>query len=103
MSKTDIVVEVIFNMRESDKTIIRTNAELDKVVEILEEWLTAQMGRGRDSRESVRRSEYRISIKLDLSDNTFYTSSDTGNSGLTCDIIMNVLQNLSKLQISPLG
>jgi hypothetical protein len=103
MLRADVVVEIIFNMEESDKTTIKTNAKPEAVSEILGAWLVAQTGKGWDSRESIRRGEYKISIKLDLSNDTFYTSSDTGNSSLTCGIVANVLQNLAKFQISPLG
>lgn len=102
MSKADIVVNIVYNINDHSKTVIKTNAKADKVQEILEEWLTSQIGQGRDSREPVRRGEYKITIKLDLSDDTFFTSSDTGNMSLTAGIVKNVAKYLNIIRISPL-
>ena len=107
MPKADIVVEITYNVNEPEKTVIRTNAKPDKVSEIFETWLVAQIGKGKDSREPVRKNEYKITIKLDLSDDTFYVSSDTGNNDLTVGIFVNLIGIIQvghsdKIQISTL-
>ena len=103
MPRVDIVVEIIYNIKEPEKTVIKTNAKPEAVSEVLEAWLTAQMGEGRDSREPISRGLYKVSIKLDLRDDTFFTTSDTGNSGLTAGIVMNATRHLDKIQISALS
>ena len=94
MSKADIIMEINFNIKEPSKTVIKTNARREAVSEILEAWIFSQIGQGKDSRESNKKNEYTIVIKLDLSDDTFSTDSDTGNKGLTCGIVIHVFNSL---------
>ncbi len=94
MPKADITVEIIYNVSEPEKTVIKTNAKKEALAEILERWISAQMFRGGDDSLPNRKSEYRVVIHLDLSDDTFYTESDTGNRGLTCGIVVNVFNDL---------
>ncbi len=98
--KTDIVVEIIYNMKDSGQTVIRTNAKQEAVPEILEAWVMGQVGQGVDHRNPKKKDEYKISINLDLSDDTFRTSSDTGNHGLTAGLVLDVVKNLDKVRIS---
>lgn len=64
MPRADIIVQVIFNLKEPDKTLIKTNAKKEAVEGILEAWLTDQIGKGKDDRESIKKDEYRIMIGL---------------------------------------
>lgn len=98
--KADVVVEITFNLNNPERTIIRTNAKNEAVKEILEAWLFGQIGQGGDKREPNKKDEYKIVIRLDLSDDTFYTTSDTGNKGLTCGLVMNVFSKLSQATIT---
>lgn len=106
MSKTavaDVVVEITFNVNQPEKTTIRTNAKKDAVAEVLEAWLSSQMGQGEDKGEPDRKDEYRIVIKLDLSQDIFHTTSDTGNKGLTCGIVIDVSNKLDQITITDLA
>lgn len=103
MPRADIVIQVIFNLKEPDKTVIKTNAKEEAVEEILEAWLAGQVGRGKDEREPVKKEEYRVVIGLDLEDDTFSTSSDTGNKNLTCGIIASAFSRLGDLKITGLS
>ncbi len=101
--RADIVVEIHYDLKKPEQTIIKTNARKEALEEILEAWLLDQVGRGQDGRQPARRDVYLVRIGLDLSDDTFFTESDTGNSALTCGLIMDVLARLEKLSVLPLG
>jgi hypothetical protein len=51
--------------------------------------------RGKDNKPVIKRDEYKIRIEIDLSEDIFYTKSDTGNKGLTAGIIMTSLGKYS--------
>ena len=99
----DVVLKINFNLNEPDKTVIKTNARKEAISEILEAWLSCQVGQGKDSREPNRKDEYEIVIKLDLSDDTFFTNSDTGNKSLTCGLVMNVFNRLDQITVTTLS
>ncbi len=100
--RADIVVEIRYDLKKPEQTIIKTNARKEALEEIFEAWLQDQIGRGKDSRQPACRDEYLVRIGLDLSDDTFATESDTGNSALTCGLVMDVLARLEKLSVLPL-
>ncbi len=99
MLKVDIVVVINFNMNESKKISIKTNAKKEAVEGILENWIYSQLGAGKDTSKTKEREEYEIVIKLDLDGDVFHTSSDTGNKSLTCGLVMHVFSNLKKISI----
>jgi hypothetical protein len=97
-----IVLDITFNLAKPAESTIRTNAKPEVVEELIANWLRDQMGRGKDNAQPVLKSEYKIKIGLDLSDDTFYTESDTGNKSLTCGLVMCLLKHLDKVAILPL-
>lgn len=99
MPKADVVLEITFDINDSGKTVIKTNAKKEAVEEILEAWLSYQMGKGEDKSKPNIQDTYKIKIQLDLSDDTFFTSSDTGNKSLTCGIIMDVFNRLNQIEV----
>lgn len=101
--RADITLEITFNINDLDKTAIITNAKKEAVSEILEAWLSCQVGQGKDENEPTIKDEYKIKIQLDLSTDTFYTSSDTENKSLTCGLILDMLGRLDKIKISNLS
>lgn len=103
MAKADITLEITFNPDKTDKTIIKTNANKEGLREVLEAWLSCEAGQGEDDSEPNEKSEYKITIQIDLDSDTFYTDSDTGNKGLTCGIVMEVLNKLDKITITDLS
>lgn len=102
MHKADITLVIIYDMKERDKCVIKTNAKREAVGDILEAWLQGQIGKGEDSRQVKKLDIYHITIDLDLSDDTFYTSSDTGNKGLTCGLVMDVFDMLADIRFEVL-
>lgn len=103
MPRADIIIEIVYNLKEPDKTEIKTNAKKEALEEILGAWLTDQVGKGRDDRKPVKKEEYRVVIGLNLNDDSFLTNSDTGNKGLTCGIVMSVFNRLDGIKVSNLS
>lgn len=101
MGKFDLVVEISYNMDKSEDSIVKTNIKKEQLKDLLGEYLRAQMGKGEDKRKANEKDEYKITIQLDLRDDTFYTSSDTGNACLTCGIVVHVYEILDKLKVLP--
>lgn len=95
----DLILQITFNLEDRNKSIIVTNARKEVIEEVLEDWLSSQAGLGKDNSEANEKSEYKIEIQVDLSSDTFYTNSDTGNKGLTCGIIMDLLDRLNDISI----
>ncbi len=98
-----IILKIIFDINNLDKTIIKTNAKKEAIKEILEAWLRYQIGKRKDKRKANKRDVYKITIQLDLSDDNFNTISDVGNDGLTSGIVMDVFSKLKKIKIGKLS
>ena len=94
-----IKVEIIHNIKNPDKSLIKTNIRKGMVSGILGEWINSQIGCGEDKRETKEKGAYQIDIELDLSDDTFYTTSNTGNTGLTAGIILKTFGRLNEIKI----
>ncbi|MFC1721117.1 hypothetical protein ACFLY0_00350 [Patescibacteria group bacterium] len=103
MDKADISIEIIFDINHPEKTLIKTNAKKEALEEILEAWLYCQTGQGADESEPDERDVYNIQIQLDLSDDSFATSSDTGNKGLTVGLVIDVFRRLSEVEVRALS
>ena len=101
--KADIIVELTYDIKNPENRVIRTNAKKRAISEILEGWLSCQLGKGKDNRDPEQKPVYKIVIKLDLSDDTYYTTSDTGNKGLTLGVVMNVFVNLDEIRVEELS
>ena len=102
MANVDVLIKIFYDLKEPLKTRIQTNIKLEELGGLLEAYLSIQIGKGKDDRGATKKENYEIVIGLDMSDDTFYTKSDTGNKGLTCGIIMEVFKNLDKLNIEKL-
>ena len=102
MPSAHIVLKIAFDERHPEKTTIKTNARKEAIEEILEAWLSCQIG-GKDKSKPKKKSVYQIEIQLDLSDDSFVTHSDTGNKGLTCGIIIDVFKRLKQLKVLALS
>jgi hypothetical protein len=102
MPENYLIIKIHFDLLKLKKTTIKTNAKKNRLEKMLETWLFGQSGQGKDSKTPNRESAYEIEIKLDFSDDTFYTESDTGNKNLTCGIVASVLGSLDKIVVSGL-
>lgn len=103
MSRYHIAIIIDYDLKNPERTAIRTNAKKETLEEILETFLHAQVGAGEDDRRANEKDEYKIAIYLDLTDDTFKTESDTGNDGLTCGIVADVLQRIKNVRVTPLS
>lgn len=95
---SDINLKITFPVADPDNYTIDTNAKEDKILEILSEYLRAQMNLGKDLAEPVQRDVYVVEIELDLSNDSFRTRSNTGNRGLDTGIILAVHGIINKKQ-----
>ena len=96
MVKVDVFLTIGYNLPKDHYSLKETNLRMEKEVfdEVLEVYFYGQMGRGKDEREPNKKEEYTVKIGIDLSDDSVYTESDTGNSSMTCGIVMGFSKNL---------
>lgn len=94
-----IRVEIIHNVKDPDKSLIKTNVRKGMVSGILGEWIHSQIGCGEDKREVKEKDIYRIIIELDLRNDAFRTASDTGNANSTAGSILNIFKRLDKIEV----
>jgi hypothetical protein len=76
---------------KNDRFETNTNVTSEKLEEFVSEFLRSQMGLGKDTREMKTQEIYEIEIKLDLSDDTFYVSSNVNNGSLVTGIMAHYL------------
>ena len=101
----DILVIIRYDLLKSASTCIYTNARTDNnaLEDILSTWVQGQLGRGEDPSPAVERDVYTIKLGLVIEDDSFCTEADTGNKGLTCGIVVDVLQNLKSTPVKNLS
>ena len=99
MPRADITIEIVYDIDKLENSTIKTNAKKDAVLDILEQFALSQVGTGSDAGEANNKDEYKITIHLDMSDDTFYVTSDTGNKGLTCGIVMHIISQINSIEI----
>jgi hypothetical protein len=83
----DLWLDITYNIDDNTFSA-KTNIQEDKINDIVETFLYTQIGKGKDNREPIDRPVYHITIKLDLSFDTFSVSDDCGNCGLRDGILM---------------
>lgn len=95
--KVGVWLVIRYAEKNPKKTTLATNMHRAGVKEVLDAWLRDQMGRGKDSRKVAERDIYTIRIGVDMTCDTFFTESDTGNDGLTCGIVMHIFKRIDEL------
>lgn len=83
--------QIKYNLKEDNFHIVSQIKE-EKIKEVIGEVLRAQMGAGSDTRKPVEKNLYTITVDLELEEDTFKISSDTGNKSLTAGILMQLLK-----------
>lgn len=98
--KPDIVMEIHFPMDTPSELRVRTNAkDRETVIDLISTYIQdCCIGRGVDESNANEHDEYRIVIGLELSDDSWGITSNTGNKGLTTGILMDVIKRLDKGQ-----
>jgi hypothetical protein len=91
----DLFLQITYDIK-NDKFSHVTNIKEDMLDDIVGEFLRSEMGLGKDTAPANEQDIYKIRINCDLSDDTFYVKSDTGNKGLTTGIVMHFLNSRKK-------
>ena len=89
----NLYINLECKLSDGSYTITSTNIKPREIDNILTEYIRTQRGKGRDKSKPIKRAVYHIGIEIDLSDDTFYTKSDTGNKSLTTGIIVYSIKN----------
>lgn len=89
-----VTLKITAPMAVGAKPRIRSDAKPEFWGEILENFLLAQVGKGRDGTPPVVRDEYEITIQLDMADDSFYQEHNCGNLGLRDGILLDVLRKI---------
>ncbi len=97
-----LVIDIDYDLEHAENTVIKTNIKSESLKDVLDDYLRAQMGLGADLTPPAQLHKYRITIELDLRDDSFTTTSNTKNAGLTAGIVAQVSRTLSQLKIEPL-
>lgn len=95
MSQPIIYIKLTFPINEPEKFKIETNAKPELVGDLIGDFVHAQVGEGADERPANQHDVYHIDISVDLTDDTWRSSHDTGNLGLRDGILMDVLQRIN--------
>jgi len=100
MKKPDVVITIMFAEKNAVPMELTTNATRRYLPELLECWLTLQQGKGPDDRPCNKKDAYTVRIEVDLTEDIFETTSDTGNKGLTAGIVQHAFQNLDSIIVN---
>jgi len=84
---TSVFLELTHDIK-NDKFKTNTSVKEELLDDFLADFARRQMGAGEDTSTPNKQDVYHIRITLDLSDDTFFVKSDTGNKSLTCGIVM---------------
>jgi hypothetical protein len=93
----DIVMEIYYPLDTPKEFRIKTNAKTEVVADLVGTYIQdCCIGRGVDETPANEQDEYRIVIGLQLSDDSWGITSNTGNKGLTTGILMAVMKMLDE-------
>jgi hypothetical protein len=91
----DVFLDLEFNIKTGE-FITTSNIKDELVEDFVGDFLHSQIGTGADKAIAVEKDIYHIHIGLDMSDDTFFVKSDTGNESLTTGIVGYYLANANK-------
>lgn len=95
-----LFIEVTYPLDPTEKPTIRTNVKKERVSDLITDWLRTEMGKGSDGRKPVDLDTYHISLEIDLTDDSFRIyREDTGNSGLTTGIMMDIISKIKSKNV----
>jgi len=92
----DLVMNITFPINEPEKFKVEGNVRPERQADLIREFLRGQIGQGSDPAEPNFLDVYHVRIEIDLSDDSFRVSSDTGSKGLRDGILMDVAERLPK-------
>ena len=91
--KADVYVHLTYDVNRNLYSM-NTNLKAGEVEDFLYEFLRTQVGAGKGSTPPAERGVYNVKIMLDMSDDTFFVESDTGNESLTTGIVYDYASRL---------
>ena len=91
---SDIYIKIHYPVNEPEKFNIDTNAKPEMVDDLLNEFIRSQIGAGADESTPNDEDVFEISLRIDLSDDTWYANDNCGNKGLRDGIIMDVINRI---------
>lgn len=95
MSDPILIMAITYPLKEPDKFKIEGNIKPERHVDIIADFLRDQAGVGVDNTPPVKADVYNITLRLDLTDDSFQVRSNTGNLGLRDGILLDILQRLT--------
>lgn len=87
----DVFLDLEFNIKTDTYKIVATNIKDNLIEDFIENFIHSQLGLGEDKSQPTIKDVYSIHIGLDMSDDTFFLKSDTGNKSLATGIIAHSL------------
>ena len=97
MADAEVFISLFYDVTNNNFKI-KTNLKENKINEVLAECYRTTLYRESDEREPIMRNIYNISISLDLSNDSFKISSDTGNNILSYELIR---ESIDKWELLP--
>lgn len=88
-----VIYVEIESSKASGETIVGTNMKRELIPEFLSDYLReVHQGASHDDRKVAKLDKYHVRVECDLfNEDRFTTKSDTGNKGLTAEIVMSVI------------
>ena len=91
-----IYLKFKYPINDPDKFEIDTNAKKGVVSDLISDFIQSQVGAGKDESKPNEHEVYEIELRIDLTDDTWFTKDNCGNKGLRDGILMDILGRLSK-------
>lgn len=85
-------ITVKFPINEPTRYEILSDIHREMVIDVIAEFVRAQIGAGRNLSPPERHAVYEIHLQLDLSSDKFYCSHNCGNDALRDGILLDVLR-----------
>ena len=85
-----MAIYITYDLKKDSYNIV-SGYKKDYLPELISECLRAQIGAGKDERAPNERNVYNITVDLNLEQDVFKISSDTGNKSLTAGILMQLV------------
>lgn len=97
----DILIKVSYPIDDPESMVIRTNAKMNKLQELIEDYLRAvHVGAGQDDTPPDRDTKvFEITLGFEVSTDSWGDEHNCGNRGLLAGLIMDVNKRLGVGQV----
>jgi hypothetical protein len=95
---SDPYIEIVLDSTKEieDRFSIKSNVADERIMSLLECVVRNDVGAGVDNSPRNEQSAYTVRIDWDLSNDSYVTTSDTGNKSLTTGIVMYAMKLLGE-------